>query len=406
MKTAPDYSTTLRTINARDDSLLQGRSMWNGPKHSKRCIVLAQGFFEWLKQDKKKFGGVERQPYYMEREDGKLLMFAGLYDCAVLDGKPVYSYTIITTNSSESLRFLHDRMPVILNSKEDVELWLNPDVRFTDDVARLLKPLEEGLKMTPVSTFVSKVGNDSPDCIKPITLPSLTSKGSIANFFKKAPSSSSVSTSPPASPLVKSEDKDSNPNSSVSSAEVKAEDTQEHVAGKTPTTATDVESQPSNACSPSPTLKRKHDAEGFILHGAEALLSVPSPKKHAPLFFEDLDDESPDSYAHHDFRAVVVEGTSAAPIAPASSKSEPDSSTTSHQAVLPVKPQESTQTPLRKDIKPVENAGKKQITSSTSTAGKKKPSSASGKKSTGKSKGVRTPASSKITAFFKPVPKS
>lgn len=81
-KRKPDYGTVLRTINARDDSLAQSGGMWNTMKQRKRCIVVAQGFYEWLK----KTGGKEKVPHYVKRKDGQLMCFAGLWDCVQYEG--------------------------------------------------------------------------------------------------------------------------------------------------------------------------------------------------------------------------------------------------------------------------------------------------------------------------------
>lgn len=74
-KRNPDYGSVMKTINARDDSLAENRGMWNTMKKNKRCIVVAQGFYEWLK----KAGGNQKQktPHYMKRKDGQLMCFAG-----------------------------------------------------------------------------------------------------------------------------------------------------------------------------------------------------------------------------------------------------------------------------------------------------------------------------------------
>jgi putative SOS response-associated peptidase YedK len=76
-KRNPDYGSMMKTINCRDDSLAQNGGMWNTMKARKRCIVVAQGFYEWLKKD----GVKEKMPYYMKRKDGALMCFAGLWDC-------------------------------------------------------------------------------------------------------------------------------------------------------------------------------------------------------------------------------------------------------------------------------------------------------------------------------------
>jgi putative SOS response-associated peptidase YedK len=81
-KRAPDYSSVMRTINARDDSLMENRGIWNVPKRRKRCIVIAQGFYECLKKN----NGKERIPHYIKRKDNQLMCFAGLWDCVKYEG--------------------------------------------------------------------------------------------------------------------------------------------------------------------------------------------------------------------------------------------------------------------------------------------------------------------------------
>lgn len=81
-KRNPDYGSMMKTINCRDDSLIENRGMWNTMKQKKRCIVVAQGFYEWLKK------GKEKVPHFIKRKDGKLMCMAGLWDCVQYDGTP------------------------------------------------------------------------------------------------------------------------------------------------------------------------------------------------------------------------------------------------------------------------------------------------------------------------------
>ncbi|KAI8913118.1 hypothetical protein DFJ77DRAFT_68381 [Powellomyces hirtus] len=215
-KESPTYKSALQTINARDERIREGKSMWAGLKHTKRCVVIAEGFFEWLKK------GKERHPYYIRHEDERLIMFAGLWDRAVVDEKEIFSYTIVTTESSKALSWLHDRMPVVLNTMQDVETWLDPDKKFTEEVSTLMRPTESGLKWHPVSTFVSKVGNDSSQCVEPVTLPTDTGKGTLFAYFSK-PGAKLPPTSPnptkPSSPTTphRQGSKPTNPTQSTSS---------------------------------------------------------------------------------------------------------------------------------------------------------------------------------------------
>ena len=202
-KRNPDYKSVMKTINARDDSLIENRGMWNTMKQRKRCIVIAQGFYEWLKKN----GGKDKIPHYTKRPDGKLMCFAGLWDCVQYEGgstkwhlnlvqtddvvftgsdEKLYTYTIITTDSNKQLNFLHDRMPVILeNGSDELRTWLDPSrTEWSKELQSILKPYQAHLECYPVSKDVGKVGNNSPSFIIPIT--SSENKNNIANFFGNA----------------------------------------------------------------------------------------------------------------------------------------------------------------------------------------------------------------------------
>jgi putative SOS response-associated peptidase YedK len=83
-KRLPDYGTLMRTINCRDDSLVEDRGMWTSMKRKKRCVVVCQGYYEWLKKGP---GGKDRIPHYTRRKDGDLMYFAGLWDCVTYEGE-------------------------------------------------------------------------------------------------------------------------------------------------------------------------------------------------------------------------------------------------------------------------------------------------------------------------------
>jgi putative SOS response-associated peptidase YedK len=180
-KRNPDYGSMMKTINCRDDSLAEDKGMWTTMKQKKRCVVIAQGFYEWLKK------GKEKIPHYVKRKDGQLMCFAGLWDCVQYEGsdEKIYTYTVITTSSNKQLSFLHDRMPVILeNGSEEIRTWLDPKrSSWSKELQSLLKPFEGELDVYPVSRDVGKVGNDSPTFIIPIA--SSENKSNIANFFSK-----------------------------------------------------------------------------------------------------------------------------------------------------------------------------------------------------------------------------
>lgn len=209
-KRPPDYGSMMRTINCRDDSLAQSGGMWNTMKQRKRCIVIAEGFYEWLKKN----DGKERIPHFVKRKDGELMCLAGLWDCVVYeDGKgkdsgehdeedgehkrevdKLYTYTIITTDSNKQLSFLHDRMPVIIEpGSEGMLSWLDPsNVGWNQELQSLLQPFKGELECYPVDKAVGKVGNNSPNFVIPVD--SKENKKNIANFFGNAAKSNAKKT--------------------------------------------------------------------------------------------------------------------------------------------------------------------------------------------------------------------
>ncbi|EME46544.1 hypothetical protein DOTSEDRAFT_22594 [Dothistroma septosporum NZE10] len=180
-KRAPDYGSQMKTINCRDDSLIENRGMWNTMKQRKRCVVVAEGFFEWLKKN----NGKEKIPHFTKRKDGQLTCFAGMYDMVQFDGsqEKLYTYTIITTDSNRQLKFLHDRMPVILEpGSEAMRMWLDPNnIGWSKELQSLLRPFDGGLDCYPVDKGVGKVGNNNPSFVIPVD--SKDNKKNIANFF-------------------------------------------------------------------------------------------------------------------------------------------------------------------------------------------------------------------------------
>ena len=196
-KNPPLYSSMLKTINCRDDSLIDNKGLWTTMKNRKRCVVIAQGFFEWLKMEN------ERQPYYIKRRDGGLMLLAGLWDCVKFEGseeKKLYTYTIITTSSALTpLKFLHDRMPVILDAgTEAIMMWLDPKRnKWSNELQSLLKPFEGGLEFYPVTKEVGKVGTDSASYVVPLDYAAEDAKNknqNIMNFFGKREKSKEMET--------------------------------------------------------------------------------------------------------------------------------------------------------------------------------------------------------------------
>ena len=156
---AKDAKIGYSTINARSDTVATKPAFRSAYK-SRRCLVLADGYYEWLRVGKTK------QPYLYEVNGGKPFAFAGLWESwrgsAAPNTPAVESCTILTTDPNELARKVHDRMPVILEPS-DYSVWLNPD---TSDVGYLLAPFAaDAMTAKPVSTFVNNARNEGPECI-------------------------------------------------------------------------------------------------------------------------------------------------------------------------------------------------------------------------------------------------
>ncbi len=148
-----------RLINARAETVHEKPSFRDAFR-SKRCLVPADGFFEWQVQN----GG--KIPQYITRTDRNLMAFAGLWSEWKGNSKTLNTFTIITTQANRQLEPVHHRMPVIL-SPESYETWTS-NASKPDILKNLLKPLPEGiLEYFPVSKTVNSPKNDSEDCLVP-----------------------------------------------------------------------------------------------------------------------------------------------------------------------------------------------------------------------------------------------
>lgn len=156
---AKDLSIGAKLINARAETVSEKPSFKSALKQ-RRCLIVADGFYEWQRQDGKK------QPYYFRLESGQPFAFAGLWEqWKSPDGQTINSCTILTTEANDLLRSIHDRMPVILDSK-NYELWLDPQLQKPEIVQPLLHPYPANLMTSfAVSTKVNNPKNNTPECI-------------------------------------------------------------------------------------------------------------------------------------------------------------------------------------------------------------------------------------------------
>ncbi|WP_373535901.1 SOS response-associated peptidase [Microcoleus sp.] len=158
---AKDMKIGSKMINARSETVAEKPAFRSAIKH-RRCLIVADGFYEWLPQ------GKHKQPYYFQMSEGEPFAFAGLWEnWESPEGEKIVSCTIITTAANETVQPVHDRMPVILPDSAWEE-WLDPAVNSAQEVLPLLKPYAAAMKAKPVSAIVNSPSKDSPECIQAI----------------------------------------------------------------------------------------------------------------------------------------------------------------------------------------------------------------------------------------------
>jgi putative SOS response-associated peptidase YedK len=160
---AKDPSIGNRMINARAETL-EEKPAFRGSLKYKRCLILADGFYEWKASEGKK----AKTPFFIHMNDRKPFAFAGLWDSwNSPDGSLVKSCTIITTEPNELTGLIHNRMPVILHPR-DYAKWLNPSPQTPNQLKPLLKPFPADLMNAyPVSPLVNTPANDAPELVVP-----------------------------------------------------------------------------------------------------------------------------------------------------------------------------------------------------------------------------------------------
>lgn len=151
-----------RLINARAETLATAPA-FRAPLREHRCLVLADGFYEWKRQ------GRQAEPWYIRMRDGRPFAFAGLWDrWRDADTTPLETCTIVTTTANELVGRIHDRMPVILPPAA-VGLWLDPASQDIRSLQAVLRPCSaDDMVAYPVSAQVNRPANDSPALIAPV----------------------------------------------------------------------------------------------------------------------------------------------------------------------------------------------------------------------------------------------
>jgi len=159
---AKDISIGSKMINARSETILEKPSFKTSFQR-RRCIILADGFYEWKKSNQNK----SSTPYYFQLRDRSIFAFAGIYDIwHSPEGGELWSGSVITCAANDLVAPIHERMPVILN-RETMWNWL--DNVPVEKLIRMMSPYppDEMIK-TEVSTKVNSALFDTPECITPV----------------------------------------------------------------------------------------------------------------------------------------------------------------------------------------------------------------------------------------------
>lgn len=157
---AKDEKIGAKMINAKAETLSEKPSFSNLIE-SKRCVVLADSFYEWKKTNNIK------TPFRIQLNDQKVFPLAGLRSVyKKADGSLLHTVTIITTAANPLMKEIHDRMPVIL-TKENEKIWLNSKIKDMNRVLSCLKPYEsDQMTSYQVSSYVNSSLHDNENCIK------------------------------------------------------------------------------------------------------------------------------------------------------------------------------------------------------------------------------------------------
>lgn len=159
---AKDPAIGNRLINARAETAAEKPSFKHALKY-KRCLIVADGFYEW------KRAGNKKQPMLIRRQGGGPFVMAGLWDVWESPEQQKHTTcTILTTSPNSLLQSIHNRMPVIL-PRHSYEHWLDPHVQNPSQLLPLLQPYPDNdLEAYPVTTLVNSPENNSPECIQPL----------------------------------------------------------------------------------------------------------------------------------------------------------------------------------------------------------------------------------------------
>lgn len=148
-------------INIRQESLIH-KPMFKPAFKKQRCLIIADGFYEWRKENNQK------QAYHIVKPENKLFTMAGLWDSYIDEShEKHYTCGIITTPSEASMEKVHSRMPLTID-KEYIKEWFKLSEVNDEIVNQFVNQSYKDFKLNPVSNYVNRVENDDANCIKKI----------------------------------------------------------------------------------------------------------------------------------------------------------------------------------------------------------------------------------------------
>lgn len=173
---AKDVKIGARMINARVETLHE-KPAFRRAFTRRRCLLPADGFYEWQPVKAEDTGRTRKQPYFIHPEDGRVMALAGLYEYwrdpqVKADEDPaawLMTCTVITTDATDAAGRVHPRMPLAL-TEDRYDAWLDPAHQDPDELRALLRsPADGRLEVRPVSPAVNDARNDGPHLLDPIT---------------------------------------------------------------------------------------------------------------------------------------------------------------------------------------------------------------------------------------------
>jgi putative SOS response-associated peptidase YedK len=175
---AKDPSIGSRMINARLETVAE-KPAFRRAFSARRCILPADGFYEWYAAEQQAAGRgrgkPRKQPFFIHRADGGLLVMAGIYEIWRDPGKPpeddsawLRTCSVITTEATDAAGHIHDRMPMVI-TRDAIEAWLDPEITDPERALELLEVTEaSALEAYAVSTDVNSVENNNPSLVEPL----------------------------------------------------------------------------------------------------------------------------------------------------------------------------------------------------------------------------------------------